>query len=177
VKLWNEQTVTIAGTLGVAALFFVGIYLPQQRKLNHVALQVQQQRLQLSEAQRQYSQLTALNQRVEQLRARVADLNDRLSHPARLGGVLEQIVEKLNSARLATQEIRPQSPRIRDRYSELPVILSFRGSFADVCDFLISLENMHRLIKIKEVRLEAGGASAAPVIKANMVLNIYCSRS
>jgi Tfp pilus assembly protein PilO len=172
----NEQLITVAIALGVAGLFVFAVHLPQRRHFTQLEQDFKQQEENLSKAKEEYSQLTDLNKKVIALRKVVARQYKRIPAKGEFGSSLEQIVAVLNSAKLVTEEISPQSPVSEDKFSELPINICFKGEFNNICLFLAGLESMDRLVRIENLRLEGDGSST-PVIKAKMVLNIYCSRS
>jgi len=162
--------------VGIVCLFIVLVYLPQRRNLEELEIQIEAQQERLAQAKEKSSDLIALNKRVEHLRIAVADFNKRLPDRSELGAILEQIVAKLRSAELVSQEIRPQSPSSRERYSELPISMSFRGSFRDICVFLASIEEITHLTQVEVLRMVRQDLDG-PMIEAKMILNVYCSRS
>lgn len=175
-KLRSEQAVTVVATLGVVCLFVFAIHLPQRRHLKQLEQDFRKQEENLSRAKEEYSQLAGLHKRVTTLRTVVNHLYKRMPAKGEFGSSLERIVAGLNSAKLITEEISPQSPVSEDKFSELPINIHFKGSFENICTFLAGLENLDRLVRIEDLRLE-GDTSPSPVIKAKMVLNVYCSRS
>ena len=175
-KLWTEHTATIALTLAVVCLFVLFVHVPQRRQLDQLKQERAAQNEKLQEAQKKCSGLAPLHDRVKALRKAMAHFNQRLPDRSELGEFLKEIVASMKLAQLQSQEIRPQSPISTDRYSKMPIHLSFKGSFRDVCLFLHSIETMTRLTRLEELTITAEDESSTR-IKANMVLNIYCTRS
>jgi Tfp pilus assembly protein PilO len=175
-KLRSEQILTVALVLGVAGLFVFTVHLPQKRHLKQLEQDYRQQEENLQKAKEEYSQLAELNKKVTLLRNVVNRLYKRMPAKGEFGSSLEKIVAGMNASKLVTEEISPQSPVSTEKFSELPIKINFKGSFENICTFLAGLENLDRLIRIENLRLE-GDAGPTPVIKAKMVLNVYCSRS
>jgi Tfp pilus assembly protein PilO len=176
VKFRSEQTLTVALVLGVVGLFVFTVHLPQKRHLKQLAREYRQQEADLLKAKEEYAQLAELNKKVTLLRNVVHRLYKRMPAKGEFGSSLEKIVAGLNASKLVTEEISPQSPVSEEKFSELPININFKGSFENICTFLAGLENLDRLVRIENLRLE-GDTSSTPVIKARMVLNVYCSRS
>ena len=175
-KLLTEQIISVGSALGIVLLFIFAVHLPQKQGLSELEDQIQTQEEQLSQAKQKTSVLVPLNKRVETLQAAVAEFNKRLLDRSELGTCLEQIVAKLKSAQLISEEIRPESPTSMPRYSELAVTIKFRGEFHNICVFLDNIEKITHLTRVKELKLE-GNRKGESQIGATMVLNIYCNRS
>jgi len=175
-KLLTEQIICVGSALGIVLLFVFAVHLPQKQGLSELEDQIRARQEQLSLVKRKTSVLVPLNKRVEFLRTAIAEFNKRLLDRSELGAYLEEVVAKLKSAQLISEEIRPQSPITRPRYSELPVTIKFRGPFQNVCAFLDDIETMTHLTQVRELKLQ-GNRKGEPQIKATMVLNIYCNRS
>lgn len=175
-KLRTEQAITVASAVGIVCLFVTVVHLPQSRELKELKVQIHAEQEKLAQAKQESSGLMGLNKRVQSLRTVVGDFNKRLPDRSELGVFLEQIVAKLKSANLVSQEIRPQSPSSTERYSELPVAMNFRGSFQNICAFLLSIEQITHLTQVETLQLESRNIDG-PTIDARMVLKVYCSRS
>ena len=175
-KLLSEQIISVGSALGIVLLFIFAVHLPQKQGLVELEDQIQARQEQLSLAKLKTSALVPMNKRVETLRAVVAEFNKRLLDHTELGTYLKEVLAKLKSAQLITEEIRPQSPITMPRYSELPVTIKFRGPFQNICAFLDSIEKITHLTQVRELKLQ-GNRKGEPQIKATMVLNIYCNRS
>ncbi len=175
-KLQSEQTLTVALILGVVGLYVFTVHLPQKRHLKRLEQDYRQQQEKLVKAKEEYSHLGELNKKVTLLRNVVNRLYKRMPAKGEFGSSLEKIVAGLNASKLVTEEISPQSPKSEEKFSEMPININFKGNFENICTFLAGLENLDRLIRIENLRLE-GDTGSTPVIKARMVLNVYCSRS
>lgn len=175
-KLVSEQTVTVALILGIVCLFVVVVHLPQAREMDRVQKDIAAKRQELSEAHDQCSSLVTVYERVQMLRQSTPYFDKRLPDRSELSGFLKKLVGKLNSAKLVSHEIRPESPVSTARYVELPITLSFEGSFENIYAFLRSVEDIARLTQVEELHLKSR-VGPDPVVKATMVLNVYCTRS
>ena len=175
-KLLTEQIISVGAAVGVVCLFIVAVYLPQQTRLHELHQSIQTRQDCLSQAKQKTSGLVALEHRIQSLRTDVDNFDRRLTKRSELGALLEKIVANLNDAELVSQEIRPQSPATMPRYSELPVSMTFTGSFQNTCAFLAGLEEINNLIRITDLSLDTNSAKAGTV-KAKVILTIYCDRS
>ena len=175
-KLATEQIISVGSALGLVCLFILLVHLPQRHQLSEIEGQAEAQEEQLSQAKVKTSALLPLNQRVEALRLTVAKFNKRLPAPSELGNCLKQVVAKLKSAELTSDEIRPESPTTMPRYSELPVTIKFGGNFLSICSFLDKIEKTTNLTRVEELRLETN-RKGEPQIRATMVMSIYYNRS
>jgi len=175
-KLRYEQPITVALIFGVVGLYVFMVHLPQKRQLKRLEQEYRGQEEKFLRAKAEYSHLAELNKSVTLLRDVVGHLYRRMPAKGEFGSSLETIIAGLNTSKLITEEISPQSPKSAEKFSELPININFKGSFENICVFLAGLENLDRLIRIENLRLE-GDAGSTPVIKAKMVLNVYCTRS
>jgi Tfp pilus assembly protein PilO len=174
-KEWTEQVITAAAMFGVVALFIVCVHLPRQRTLNELCGQIRDLDQKLSQARQRCAVLMPLTRRVEALRAHAGDLEERLPGDGRVGDFLQQLTEQLQQAQLASLEVRPAAPLQAQRYTELPIRLGFQGTFANIYSFLGRLEGLARTKRIVELNL-AADAAKPDVVRADMVLSIFCAK-
>lgn len=175
-KLRTEQIASVGLAIAIVCLFLFVVHLPQKRSFNELEDQIEAREEQLHQARQKSSTLLLLDKRVEALRSAVAKFNKRLPNRSELSNCLKQIVASLKSAQLVSQEIRPNSPTSMPRYSELPVTMTFRGTFGNISMFLDKIEKMNHLTRVKELKLESNQKGESE-IRATVVLSIYCNRS
>lgn len=174
-KEWTEQAITAVAMLGLVALFIVGVHLPRQRTLNELQGRIQDLDAKLAQIQQRCAALMPLTRRVEALRARADELEERLPRDGQVGGFLQQLAEQLQQAQLATLEMRPAAPLQAPRYTEWPIRLGFAGTFDHVYSFLSRLETLPRTKRIVELTL-AADAAKPDVVRADMVLSVFCAK-
>ena len=175
-KLLTEQMVSVGTALGLVCLFILLVHLPQRHQLYDIKGQIKDQEEQLSQAKLKTSALLPLSHQVETLRLAVAKFNKRLPARSESEDCLKQVMATLESEKLISEEIRPESPASMPSYSEEPVTIRFRGTFLSICSFLNKLEKITHLTRVKELRLERN-RKGEPQIRATMILNIYYNRS
>ena len=175
-KINSEQNITLAVTAAVVGLFIVAVYFPQRNAIKQLDVQIEEQNVLLLQAKEEHQKLVHLDKRVNILRESMASFYNRLAGYGEIPSFIKQIIGQLESAKLTFKEMMPQSPVSTEKYSKIPIILSFQGSFWQICSFLDGLENMDRLVQIEKLELKSD-ASESPMLNATMILNICCDRS
>jgi Tfp pilus assembly protein PilO len=175
VKDWTEQLLTVAATLGIVAVFILGVYRPRHGTLLDLRAQVRGLEQTMAETQQRCSVLMPLTRQVERLRASASEFEQCLPRDGQVGPFLQQVAEQLREAHLSSLEMRPGSPVEGSRYSELPIRLGFAGRFANIFAFLAELEGMARTKRIVDLSL-TGDLGNLDNVHTDLVLSIYCAK-
>jgi Tfp pilus assembly protein PilO len=92
-----------------------------------------------------------------------------------LGKFLEQVSTELDKCGMKEVDVHAQAAITRDKSQKLPITLKASGTFAQLQNFLLKLENLPRMCSVGQVILEADPAMTGKV-NVNLTLFIYNSK-
>lgn len=118
--------------------------------------------------------LPAVTDSVRQLRRRVDRFDKLVPHEQDLAGFIGDLTRAGRAAGLGRIAWRPDAKPLRsDRYTELPIRVSFGGDFrTGLCAFLHDLDAMPRLTRVRQMTVTAvpGGAGR---VEVEMTVSVY----
>jgi Tfp pilus assembly protein PilO len=158
----------VAVLLAAAVLAF---HLPQQRRLDEIRTEITTQNRQLEADTSKATAVPELSRRVEQMRKKYHDFDQRLPKSRELFGFLEQIGQRLHAAELDSQSIEPGKPRQQELFHTLPIIMRCRGGYAELTKFLCDMQRSERLTRVQRLDLAYQPTDRALDIEVHM--NIY----
>lgn len=129
------------------------VYLPQNRKLNHLQAQITSQQLALQSESEKAAVVPQIQRQVQELKSRYRNFDRRLPKQKELGEFLKQISEKLTDEQLSSQLIEPGKPTREELFHTLPIIMKFKGSFPAMAMFLKRIEGMERVTRVQKMSI------------------------
>jgi type IV pilus assembly protein PilO len=164
--------VTIVGVciLAVAGTFLAA--LPMNRKVQADAAAVAERQGQLLQLQNVSHQITGIQDEITRLEDALNFFEHRLPQEREIDVILRQVWRIAEAKALVPRSIRTQAPETMARYSSQPITLSLEGPFEGFYDFLIGLEQMPRLTKVRQMQITKMPADDATV-QADILMDIY----
>lgn len=168
----------LVGVVGAAAVF---VYLPQRRRLHELRTKITGEKLRLAESSGSAATVPGMMRKVQEMKKRYSNFDQRLPRQQELGGFLREISGNLSQEQLANQVIEPGNPVGAKLYHTLPITLRFHGPYLSMASFLKRLAAMERLTQIQRLTLrgEPGTApeGAAVPLDIEVLMNIYFTKS
>lgn len=169
----DKQQLIIVG-LGVVILCGFGIfqYIPVIRQ-KHAIREGMAQQDQLSEMIcSQSALLPELKQQEKQLQEELIPFFKKLPQGRHFSQLWQQIADVMNECKLTDQLVQPGEELKSDQLCSIPLTLECRGSLEQLFAFFQAMENMDRLVRFEEVKLENDSDFNADV-KLNAKANVY----
>jgi type IV pilus assembly protein PilO len=169
----DKQQLIILG-LGAAILCGFGVfqYIPVIRQ-NHAIRSGMQQQDQLSETIRSQSALLPeLKQQEIELQQELVPFNTKVPQERRFAQFWQQIADVMNECKLTDQLVQPGQELKSDQLCSIPLTLECQGSLEQLFAFFQAMENMDRLIRFEEVKLE-NGTDLNAVVKLYAKASVY----
>jgi type IV pilus assembly protein PilO len=113
-----------------------------------------------------------LNSEVQKLQDAVVFFESKLPAQHEIHKVLEQVSKIAESHKLETKLFETQKPKPFAAYSEQPIKMEVYGDFDAFYQFLLDVEKLPRITKIKEMKLEKD-KKADGVMQASLMLSIF----
>jgi type IV pilus assembly protein PilO len=144
-------TVVLAAVLGGGITFFVGGPLRRQTAADNAALE--ERRTQLVSLQQVAKKITCIQDEISRLQDALNFFDHRLPQEREIDVILRQVWQIAESKSLTPRSVRTTAPETLARYSSQPIMLSMEGSFEGFYEFLLGLEQMPRLTKVRQMQI------------------------
>lgn len=176
ITLYTKLRWALAGvTVASVGLFYGLAYRPQMKQSSLVDASIARTSAELAICQDQTRLLSGVAADVERLRSRLKEFKT-LPHQQDLAQFIKDIAQLNLQANLRKFEQR-QGVRVRGaKLSSSPIGMTFEGDFVNVFSFLRHTEELQRLIRVSDMRIEAAPGSMKEKtgqVKVAMKMNIY----
>jgi len=113
-----------------------------------------------------------LNKQLEKLQEAIQFFESKLPPTSKIHEVLEQVTVIAQKEGLKPKTIRTLSTKDNSGYVEQPLKMELEGNFSSFYSFLLELEKLPRIMKLRELELEKKNASEGQ-ISADFILSIF----
>jgi type IV pilus assembly protein PilO len=171
-KLDKQQLII----LGLSAVMLCGFgvfqYIPviRQKHALREGMALQDQLSELICAQS--ALLPELKQQEKQLHETLIPFTQKVPQGRQFSQLWQQIADVMNACELTDQLVQPGKELKSDPLCSIPLTLECRGSVEQVFAFFQAMEEMDRLVRFEEVKLENDSDFNA-VVKLNAKANVY----
>ena len=115
-----------------------------------------------------------LDEEVSKLKEAVGFFEAKLPQHHEIHKVLEQVTRIVKRHRLETKSFKTLKPEVLASYAEQPIEMEVGGDFNAYYKFLLDLEKLPRITKVKDMQLKKGqDLSNKNLMKAEMKLVIF----
>ncbi|MFW6133273.1 MAG: type 4a pilus biogenesis protein PilO [Planctomycetota bacterium] len=174
-KYMTKDTAVMLGILAVLIICaVVFVYVPQHRKVQAARADIAAARNDLQQNARLASVVPMMIRRVEQMRRLYdKDWEKKLPAQTNLGQFVRQISHFRDVEGLSGSLIEPGSPEQTNLYNALPITMRVRGRFEALGRFLRRLEEMDRLVRIREMSITTESDETPVEVEVMMQMSIY----
>ena len=113
-----------------------------------------------------------LAKQLEQLKEAIGFFESRLPPKSKIHEVLEQVTVIAQKEGLEPKIIRTLKEKDNSGYIEQPLKMELQGNFSSFYSFLLELENLPRIMKIRELKLEKQKTDEGR-IAADFIVSIF----
>lgn len=159
--------------LGVSAAGYQYMIRPANQKLAEARRHVDAKRAKLAEFEEATIKAEDLNKQLSQLEEAVRFFESKLPPTSEIHKVLEQVTVIVQKQQLEPKTIRTLSRKEDNSgYVEQPMKMELVGNFNAFYSFLLEIEKLPRIMKIRELKLEKGKGSTGEVT-ADFIISIF----
>ncbi|TSA56978.1 MAG: hypothetical protein D4R45_00045 [Planctomycetaceae bacterium] len=158
--------------LGVAVVGYQYMIKPANTHLAEVKSRVDTKFAQLAKFQQATAAAEDLTKQLEQLKEAIGFFESRLPPKSQIHEVLEQVTVIAQKEGLEPKTIRTLTEKDNSGYIEQPLKMELVGNFNSFYSFLLELENLPRIMKIRELKLEKQKTDEGQ-IAANFIVSIF----
>ena len=158
--------------LGVAVVGYQYMIKPANEHLAEVKNRVDVKFGQLAKFQQASAAAEDLSKQLEQLQEALGVFESRLPPKSQIHEVLEQVTVIAQKEGLKPKTIRTLKNKNNSGYIEQPLKMELEGNFSSFYSFLLELENLPRIMKIRELNLDKQKTDEGQ-IAADFVVSIF----
>jgi type IV pilus assembly protein PilO len=163
---WAKILIALAPTLIFAGIFVFMVILPKMKQADSLRQEIEKQDKEISKAQNMVARLDVLKKENNKLKDRLLLLQNQLPEEGEISSLLKQVSDLGIEAGLKIISWRPSGRRMHSSgiVYEVPVSVSFSGSFHRLGEFFASLTRLDRIVNIHNIKL------SGPKIVDNVVI-------
>jgi type IV pilus assembly protein PilO len=158
--------------LGVAVVGYQYMIKPANTHLAEVKGRVDTKFAQLAKFQQASAVAEDLAKQLDQLQEAIGVFESRLPPKSQIHEVLQQVTVIAQKEGLEPKTIRTLKDKNNSGYIEQPLRMELVGNFSSFYSFLLELENLPRIMKIRELNLEKQ-TDGEGQIAADFIVSIF----
>lgn len=167
-----QQIVLFILILGLAVVGYQFMIRPVNRHLAEQKERVKAKVSKLAEFEDATKVAEGLNKQLEQLQEAIDFFESKLPPTSQIHKVLEQVTVIAQKQGLKPKTIKTLATKDNSGYVEQPMKMELEGDFTSFYAFLLELEKLPRIIKIRELKL-AKQTTDEGQIDANFIVSIF----
>jgi type IV pilus assembly protein PilO len=167
-----RQAIFFILLVSVAAVGYQYMIKPANRKLAEAKQTLEGKRAKLTEFEQAAGKTDDLNKQMAQLQEAVRFFESKLPPTSEVHKVLEQVTVIAQKEGLQPKTIRTLVQKDNSGYIEQPMDMKLVGNFTSFYSFLLELEKLPRIMKLRELRLEKDKDNDGQ-IGAEFILSIF----
>lgn len=140
--------------LGVAYIAYQYMIKPANRNLAEKKIQIEKKLAKLAEFEKATAAAESLSKQLEQLQESIEFFESKLPPKSEIDKVLHDVTLIVQKQNLRSKRILRLKEKDNSGYIEQPLKMELEGNFNSFYSFLLELEKLPRIMKIRELKLE-----------------------
>jgi len=149
-----KKLVFFALIVGITLLAYLYMIKPANKALADQQARLQQKNAKLAEFEKAAAAARDMNAQLEQLQKAVEFFESKLPSSSEIHKVLEQVTVIAQKNGLTPKTIKTLVKKYNSGYIEQPLNMGLEGNFNDFYSFLLDLERLPRIMKIRMLTLK-----------------------
>lgn len=163
---------TALSMAGVAAAVVFLAILPMTRQTRADRAGIQERRAQLVKLERVARRISDLQQEINRLEGALAFFENRLPQQREIDVILREVWLIAESKSLTPRSVRTSLPEKMPRYNSQPITMTLEGRFESFYEFLLGLEGLPRITKVRQMQLTKSPLTEGTV-QADILMDIF----
>lgn len=166
-------TVAAIVVIGVSVALFVVLPILRNIDANRVAIADRHQKL--AKLQEVTRRITNLQDEIGRLEDALRFFDSRLPTETEIDAILRDVWLIAESKALTARSVRTRKTETAARYSTQPITMTFEGPFGGFYEFLLGLERLPRITKVREMVIQKSPTVEGQV-QADITVDIFFER-
>ncbi len=167
-----RKLVFFALLVGVAVAGYQYMIKPANKQLAEAKASVDSKLAKLEEFEKATAAAKNLTKQLEQLEEAIQFFESKLPPKSKIHEVLEQVTVIAQTEGLEPKTIRTLAKKNNSGYIEQPMDMSLAGDFRSFYSFLLELEKLPRIMKIRQLKIDKEKTEEGRII-ADFVVSIF----
>ena len=171
-KATTRVLIAVAAVVALAgAVGFFAIY-PMSRSMRSDMAIVMERRESLAKLQEVTHRITDLQEEVQRLEGALRFFDSRLPAQTEIDVILREVWLIAESKALTPRSVRTKKPETGPRCNTQPITMTFEGPFDSFYQFLLGLEQLPRITKIRELSIQKSPTQEGHIL-VDMTVDIF----
>ena len=158
--------------IGIAPVSYRYMIKPANERMAKQEQQIQEKLVKLAKFEKATSAASSLNEQLKQLEEAIVFFESRLPPKSDIAAVLEQVTVIAQKQGLKPKTIRMLTKKNNSGYVEQPIKMELVGNFDSFYSFLLELEKLPRIMKIRQLKLDKKNKDDGQ-ISADFIVSIF----
>jgi Tfp pilus assembly protein PilO len=163
---------TALGMTAVMAAVVVLVILPMHQRIAADRATADECRAQLVKLQAVSQRINDLQADIKRLEEALAFFDGRLPQQKDIDVILREVWRIAEAHALTPRSIRTGSPEAAARYNAQPITMSLEGKFSSLYEFLLGLERMPRITKVRQMQI-AKMPQTEGIVQADLLVDVF----
>jgi len=171
-KFGFKELLLIVLLMAIPVGGYYWVFEPAQENMARQKKELEQKTNKLASLHKALDGIKDLDAEVEKLAKAVSFFEGKLPARHEIHKILEQVTKIADHHRLETRLFKTLKPKPFAQYSEQPIQMEVYGDFDSYYQFLLDVEKLPRITKIKDMKLEKD-VKAEGAMNAGFTLSIF----
>ncbi|MBN2457031.1 MAG: type 4a pilus biogenesis protein PilO [Sedimentisphaerales bacterium] len=149
---------------GIVVGFLVFAYIPLQNKVKALKQKQAQHNQAVAKASSKAEELPELKEQLVKLKRQTGNYQAKVPAQRALGNFMHEVAVLMNEHGLSEQLIEPGAEIQTEKLICIPISMRCRGTLNQVYEFYKSLQNLDRMVRIKNIRLSNNSEFSGSII-------------
>ena len=175
-----RELIFIIVLLAVPTVSVFYVFKPRNQEIRQAMDEVEVKQARLDRLAEVTSKIDDIGLAIEKGRESIGLIEEKLPSQQDVEGILENVWQIASDNRLAVKSIKSEKAMPAANYRELPLKMMVEGQFDGYYQFLLELENLPRITRMHQLKIERSGGRGASrsdlppnSMKAEFTLSIY----
>jgi Tfp pilus assembly protein PilO len=160
---------TVLGLIVVIVAVVVVVVVPALRRTEADRVAIEGRRAELVKLQRVVARITDLKGEIERLEDALTFFENRLPEEREIDVILREVWLIAESKSMTPRSVQPET---MSRYNSQPITLSLEGPFESFYEFLLGLERLPRLTKVRHMQVTKS-PMVEGVVEVDLLMDIF----
>ncbi len=167
---------TVVLFAGATAGVVFGVVKPMREQMKGDRAAIAERRTQLTKLGRVARRITDLQAEIERLEEALAFFENRLPEQREIEVILREVWLIAEARTLSPRSIRTKKPIELPRCNSQPISLTLEGPFEGFYDFLLGLERLPRITKVREMQIQRSSAGDG-LVQVDLLMDIFFEKT
>jgi len=153
-KIGIRELIFLTVMLGILGGSYFFVFKPASRKRADLVAKIEKRKKELADLRTATSNVSDIERKIKELEQAIRFFEDKLPEQKELDTILKDVWQRADRAMLTTRTVRTLKSETYAGYTEQPIELSLAGDFQNFYTFLLELEKLKRITKLKSMKLD-----------------------